>query len=57
MAMAAAMAERSPLMVATRWLAVDPANPEPAIHWWEELTDAGAEGMVVKRWIRACDGA
>lgn len=50
MAMAAAMAERSPLMVATRWLAVDPADPEPAIRWWEELTDAGAEGMVVKPW-------
>ncbi len=50
MAMAASMAERSRLMVATRWLAVDTANPEPAIRWWEELTEAGAEGIVVKPW-------
>jgi protein phosphatase len=26
----------------------DPATEEEAIHWWEELTERGGEGMVVK---------
>jgi hypothetical protein len=35
----------------TRWLALDPADGEAAqgaVAWWEELTEAGGEGMVVK---------
>lgn len=50
MAQAEAMAARSPRLRATRWLAADPAAPEEAIRWWEELTAQGAEGMVVKPW-------
>jgi protein phosphatase len=35
----------------TRWMTVDvndPASVESGISWWEELTSAGGEGMVVK---------
>ena len=39
------------LMAPTRWRAVDTTEPESvagAVAWWEELTAAGGEGMVVK---------
>ena len=39
------------LVTTTRRLAVDPADPSSvaaATRWWEELTAAGGEGMVVK---------
>jgi protein phosphatase len=57
MALAAQMAERSRLLVATRWLAVDTTDPEPAIRWWEEITEAGGEGMVIKPWSFLAEGA
>jgi protein phosphatase len=36
------------LITPTRRLYVDPANWDAGIAWWEELTGAGGEGMVVK---------
>ncbi len=44
------------LLQATRYLAVDLSNPQSeqqAVEWWEQLTAAGGEGMVVKpaEWI------
>jgi protein phosphatase len=48
----AALTQADPeLFVATRHLSVDvtdPASQEEGIRWWEELTGAGGEGMVVK---------
>jgi protein phosphatase len=46
----------SPVMMATRHLAVELNDAEActdAVRWWEELTAAGGEGMVVKplEWI------
>ncbi len=44
-------AARPELIQTTRHLAVqtsDPASVAAATRWWEELTDAGGEGMVVK---------
>ncbi|MFO0896971.1 MAG: polynucleotide kinase-phosphatase [Pirellulales bacterium] len=49
--LAAADASAGPLLVATRTLEVevtDPASEAAACQWWEELTAAGGEGMVVK---------
>jgi protein phosphatase len=36
------------LVTTTRRLVVDTGDPEPGVAWWEELTAAGGEGMVVK---------
>ncbi len=39
------------LIVATPFLVIDVTNPESeaeGVHWWEELTARGGEGMVVK---------
>jgi len=36
------------LVTTTRRLIVDTGDPEPGVAWWEELTAAGGEGMVVK---------
>ena len=48
----ARLAERDPgLCVATPHRVVDladPASEESAVRWWEELTAAGGEGMVIK---------
>jgi protein phosphatase len=41
------------LLRATRWLEVDTTDPESqqvGVAWWEGLTSAGGEGMVVKPW-------
>ena len=52
MAVAERLAAAEPRLVqATRYLQVDPADPascQRAIDWWQLLTDAGGEGMVVK---------
>jgi polynucleotide kinase-phosphatase len=37
-----------PLFQQTRHLVVDTADPAAGVRWWEELTAAGGEGMVVK---------
>jgi len=37
-----------PLFQQTRHLVVDTADPAAGVRWWEELTEAGGEGMVVK---------
>ncbi|GGU83883.1 polynucleotide kinase-phosphatase [Lentzea flava] len=37
-----------PLFQQTRHLVVDTADPGAGVRWWEELTEAGGEGMVVK---------
>ncbi|MET8761058.1 polynucleotide kinase-phosphatase [Lentzea sp. NPDC004782] len=37
-----------PLFQRTRRLVVDTADPAAGVRWWEELTEAGGEGMVVK---------
>ncbi|SEQ16985.1 polynucleotide kinase-phosphatase [Lentzea xinjiangensis] len=37
-----------PLFQRTRHLVVDTADPAAGVRWWEELTEAGGEGMVVK---------
>jgi polynucleotide kinase-phosphatase len=37
-----------PLFQQTRHLVVDTADPAAGVKWWEELTAAGGEGMVVK---------
>ncbi len=45
------LAAADPLITATRYLAVDLADPgaDAAVTaWWQELTGAGGEGMVVK---------
>jgi protein phosphatase len=47
----AALAAADDLFLATRHLVVDvtdPASEEAGVGWWEELTGAGGEGMVVK---------
>jgi protein phosphatase len=36
------------LITPTRWIRADTGDPAPATQWWEELTAAGGEGMVVK---------
>jgi protein phosphatase len=36
------------LITPTRRICADTSDPAPAIQWWEELTEAGGEGMVVK---------
>ena len=51
MAVAARVAEVSQLCVATPHVTVDLADPDArarAVTWWEHLTAAGGEGMVVK---------
>ncbi|GLY17960.1 polynucleotide kinase-phosphatase [Kineosporia rhizophila] len=51
LALADRLVEADPLFVTTRRLVVDPATEEgvsSAVAWWEELTGAGGEGMVVK---------
>ena len=51
MAELARLAEADPLFMATRYRSVDLADADAcavAIGWWEELTAAGGEGMVVK---------
>lgn len=50
MAQAAAMATRHERVLATRWIEADTSDPSAAIAWWESLTEAGGEGMVVKPW-------
>jgi protein phosphatase len=50
--LAARLAAARPELITTTWhLAVqtsDPVSVAAATRWWEELTDAGGEGMVVK---------
>lgn len=51
MAVTARVAEVSQLCVATPHVTVDLADPDArarAVTWWEQLTAAGGEGMVVK---------
>jgi len=52
LALAARLAAAGPeLFTATRYVAADtgdPASVAAATRWWEELTEAGGEGMVVK---------
>lgn len=51
MAELAALASHSPLLVATPHRVLDlddPASESAATAWWEDLTAAGGEGMVVK---------
>lgn len=51
MRLLARLAERDPLFVATRHQiasVIDEPSRAAAISWWEQLTDAGGEGMVVK---------
>ncbi|MDA2807504.1 polynucleotide kinase-phosphatase [Nocardiopsis suaedae] len=46
-----ALAEHCPLVRTTRYLVVDATDPDAvaeAVRWWEGLTGAGGEGMVVK---------
>jgi protein phosphatase len=54
MGVAARLAEHAPDFVApTRHRIVDvtdPADQAEGVRWWEELTSAGGEGMVVKPW-------
>jgi protein phosphatase len=54
MGVAARLAEHAPDFVApTRHRVVDvtdPADQAEGVRWWEELTSAGGEGMVVKPW-------
>ena len=56
MAELARLAEADELFLATQHRAVNPLEPEEceaAVAWWEELTAAGGEGMVVKplEWV------
>jgi protein phosphatase len=47
----ARLAEIDPVLVATRRIKVDIDDPKSiqyGVHWWEELTTVGGEGMVVK---------
>jgi protein phosphatase len=47
----ARLAEQSPLLMATDYLQVDTSSEESVAagtRWWEEMTAAGGEGMVVK---------
>jgi protein phosphatase len=49
----APLAEHAPALHATEWRTVsldDPQAVSDAVAWWEALTDAGGEGMVVKPW-------
>jgi protein phosphatase len=49
LALADRLAAASPeLITPTRRICADASDPAPAIQWWEELTEAGGEGMVVK---------
>ena len=49
LALADRLAAASPeLITPTRRICADTSDPAPAIQWWEELTEAGGEGMVVK---------
>ena len=49
LALADRLAAASPeLITATRRICADVSDPAPATQWWEELTAAGGEGMVVK---------
>lgn len=56
------MAEADPILVATPYRVVDltdEASTADAVRWWEELTAAGGEGMVVKPrsfWVRGTQG-
>ncbi|MGL4553230.1 MAG: polynucleotide kinase-phosphatase [Gemmataceae bacterium] len=44
----AGLCAHDPMLVATPYRVVDPADPAVAVAWWEERTAAGGEGMVVK---------
>ena len=49
LALADRLAAASPELIApTRRICADTSDPAPATAWWEELTAAGGEGMVVK---------
>ena len=49
LALADRLAAASPeLIMATRRICADVSDPASATQWWEELTAAGGEGMVVK---------
>jgi hypothetical protein len=45
------LAEHDPVLIATRFVSgdlADPASVRSVIDWWHELTSSGGEGMVVK---------
>jgi protein phosphatase len=44
----AGMCAHDPVLLATPYRVVDPADAAEAVAWWEALTAAGGEGMVVK---------
>ena len=49
LALADRLAAADPELISvTRRICADTSDPAPAIRWWEELTAAGGEGMVVK---------
>jgi protein phosphatase len=49
LALADRLAAADPDLIAvTRRVSADTSDPAPATRWWEELTAAGGEGMVVK---------
>jgi protein phosphatase len=49
LALADRLAAANPgLISSTRRICADTSDPAPATRWWEELTGAGGEGMVVK---------
>ena len=49
LALADRLAAANPgLISSTRRICADTSDPAPATRWWEELTEAGGEGMVVK---------
>jgi len=48
LALADRLAAGDPLISSTRRICADTSDPAPATRWWEELTAAGGEGMVVK---------
>ena len=49
LALADRLAAADPELISvTRRVCADTSDPAPAIQWWEELTAAGGEGMVVK---------
>ncbi len=51
------LVEADPVLLRpTRRLEVDVADPQPGIDWWEELTAAGGEGMVVKPFANLVHG-
>lgn len=48
------------VFAATRWQQVnleDPRSEREAVQWWQELTQSGGEGMVVKPWSNLTRGA